>query len=92
MKYINEEEKFWAHSYLVYLHELSDELLVNANSEQDAIDEAIDYSEEQGWMGLFLDDEDIQELEAEGYLEEHMCGGNHCLYLSSLNVHVKKID
>jgi hypothetical protein len=92
-QYVNETEKFWKHSYRVHLSELDpDGILINADNEQDALDSAIDYAESQGWEGLFLDDADIHELENDGYLEEHISGGNHGRYLSSLNVTITQLD
>lgn len=92
MNYVNEDTKFWNHSYEVYLSEFSGPILVNADNEQDALDYAIDYAESQGWVGLFLDQSDIIELENEGFLDEHISGGNHGLYLSSHNWSIKKLD
>jgi hypothetical protein len=93
MQYINETEKFWKHSYRVHLSEHDvDGLLINADNEQDALDYAIDYAESQGWEGLFLDDNDIQELENEGFLDEHLSGGNHGRYLSSFNIRIELLD
>jgi hypothetical protein len=91
-EYINEESKFWNHSYSVTLSEFSDPLIINADNDQDALDYAIDYAEEKNWMGLFLDDSDIAELENDGFLDEHISGGNHGLYLSSLNVDITMLD
>ena len=60
-----------------YISEFSDPLIINADNDQDALDYAIDYAESQIWMGLFMDDSDIAELESDGFLEEHLSGGNH---------------
>lgn len=90
-KYINEETKFWDHSYRVWLSEYTF-VIVNADNDQDALDYAIDYAEEQNWEGLFLTDDEVKELEQEGYLEEHISGGNHGRYLSSLNVRIIQLD
>lgn len=73
--------KFWKHNYLVSLSPFST-FLVNADNEGDAVDEIIDYCVERGYMGLFLDDEAVEELTEEGFLEEHYCGGNEGRYLS----------
>lgn len=87
MKYINEETKFWNHSYRVHLSEYSNGgLLVNANNEQDALDYAIDYAEEQNWMGLFIENPTDEEMES------HITGGNHGLTLSSENITIEKVD
>lgn len=93
MNYINETEKFWDHSYRIHLSEFDTEgILVNANHEQDALDFAIDYHEEQGNEGLFLSPEEIEKKEQEGFLEDHMSGGNHGRYLSSFNIRIDQLD
>lgn len=89
--YINEETKFWDHSYRVFLS-AHNNLTINANHEQDAIDFAIDYAEAQGWEGLFLSSEEVAELEAEGFLEDYTSGGNHGRYLNSLDISIVKLD
>jgi hypothetical protein len=77
-KYVNEDEKFWKHSYKVFLHEFDyDGIIVNADNEQDALDYAIDYAEEQGWMGLFIENPTEEDYETQ------LVGGNHSLVLSS---------
>jgi len=97
------ECNFWGHDYLVTLSELGPTLMVNAGDEGAALDYAIDYVEEQGWEGLFLDDDDIDELVRDAishgykddgvytYLDEYSCGGNHGRYLSSHNVTVREV-
>lgn len=90
--YVNEDEKFWKYSFRVHLHELDEGILINADHEQDALDYAIDYAEDQKWEGLFLTQEQIEELGKEGFLEDYMSGGNHGRYLSSLNVTITKLD
>jgi hypothetical protein len=90
MKYVNEEEKFWKHSYRVYLHD-TEGLLINADNEQDALDYAVDYAEEQGWVGLFLDETELEEAIADN--EDIIFAGNHGLALSSSDyIHIKQID
>lgn len=93
---------FWARRYLVTLSELGPTLIVNADNEQDAIDFAIDYAEDQGWEGLFLQEEEILELIQEAddgfggydpalYLNEHPYGGNNGRYLSSHNIFIQEV-
>lgn len=82
MKPVN--DVFYGKVYRVVLSEFNS-VLVDAPSADAALDEAIDYAESQDWVGLFLDQDEIQELESEGFLDDHICGGNHGLYLSSLN-------
>ena len=94
------ECNFWGHDYLVTLSEFGPTLLVNAGNEACALDEAIDYAQEQGWDGLFLNEEDIRELmddsicdgkDEYAYLDEYPSGGNHGRYLSSHNVTVREV-
>ena len=91
MEYVNEQEKFWNHSYKVWLSEFND-LLINANNEQDALDYAIDHATAQKWEGLFLTQEQVDEIEQEGFLGDYISGGNEGRYLSSFNVTIEKLD
>lgn len=93
MKYINEEEKFWKHSFRVHLHEHDTEgLLINADHEQDALDYAVDYAEKQGWEGLFYSQEEIAE-KTEQEQENLLFAGNHSRALSSSDyLRIEKID
>lgn len=59
-------------------------LLILADHEQDALDGAIDYAWEQGWSGLFLDDDDIREYELDGTIGDYL--GSDGRYLADLNV------
>jgi hypothetical protein len=74
------DKPFWKNCYDVYV---GVPIYVNADNEQDALDFAIDCVEKRKWKGLFLDEKEVEELEAEGFLEEYVCGGNHGLYLST---------
>lgn len=91
-EYINEQEKFWDHSYKVYLSEYIEPLTVNANNDQEALDIAIDHAEKQGWEGLFLTADQVEEKEEEGTIEDYISGGNHGRYLSSFNVRIEKLE
>lgn len=82
---------FWKNCYEVILSEFSEPMVVNADHEQDALDYAIDYAEKEGWEGLFLSLEETEELEAEGFLEDYISGGDHGRYLSSHNVSIRKV-
>lgn len=91
-EYDNESVRFWKYSYHVYLSEFDTMgYYINADNEGEALDAAIDCAEKDGYVGLFLSQADILQMD-EDELEEHICGGNHGLYLSSLNVIVKKLD
>lgn len=92
MKYVNEDEKFWKHSYRVHLHQFDTEgILVNADNEQDSLDYAVDYAEEQGWEGLFMTQDEQDEADRDG--EEYITAGNHCRALTSSDyVRIVKVD
>lgn len=63
--------KFCKHNYRVMLASYRT-FLANADNEQDAVDEVIYYCVERGYMGLFLDnDEMINELIEDGFLEDY---------------------
>jgi len=88
---INPEDKgFWKNTYAVILNRHADRMKVYADNAQDAMDAAIDYAEAQGWEGYFLTLEEAQEIEADGFLEDYTCGGNHGRFLSSLNVYLRE--
>ena len=86
-EYDNEEEKFWKHSYQVYLHEFDMMgYYVNADNEQDALDFAIDLAEEESLVGLFIENPTEEDC------ENHVGGGNHGLVLSSDNWSITLLD
>jgi hypothetical protein len=90
MKYVNEAEKFWKHSFRVHLHNLDTEgILVNANNAQDALDYAVDYAEKQGWEGLFVDEEGIIDACS---VDEITRAGNHGRALLSEHIHIFQLD
>jgi len=89
MKYINEDEKFWKHSFHVYLTQIGEPLCVNADHAQDALDYAVDHAEEKGWMGYFLNEEDIASGD---YLDDMIVAGNHGLTLVAHEVHIEQLD
>jgi hypothetical protein len=79
--------------YKVILSEYGPTVYVEAYHEAEAMDEAIDLASDNGWVGLFLDADDIQEIESEDprYLEDYYQGGNEGKYLSSFNVRVVEV-
>jgi hypothetical protein len=84
-EYENEPVKFWKHSYMVCLNEFDvEEMYINADNEQDALDYAIDIAEEKGWMGLFIENPTKEER------DEHVSGGNHGLLLGGYPI-IKKV-
>jgi len=92
--YVNEESKFWAHSYLVSFASClgwESAICVNADNEQDAIDAAADYAEEQGWVGYFLDEADPWVQELAGFGEVSFVG-NHGLLIQDTELHVRRLD
>jgi hypothetical protein len=94
VEFANKEDykgQFYRNNYAVTLSEFGPTVIVNADNEQDALDEAIDYAEKKKYDGLFLSREDEEELESEGNLGDYMMGGNHGRYLSSMNIGIQKI-
>ena len=84
------DENFWGHYYQVHVSEFNT-LYVNQACERDALDEVIDYCTEKKWEGLFLNQDEVSELGADGFLEDYVSGGNEGRYLSSLNVHIAEL-
>jgi len=84
-------EKFWKYNYAVHMTAQGIGFLVNADCEQDAIDEIIDYMEKTGnFPGILMTDEEVEELRAESiadygderYLDDSCIqGGNHGRYI-----------
>jgi hypothetical protein len=94
MQYVNEEEKFWRHSYLVSFDNHTgwdSAICVNAENEQDAIDAAADYAESQGWMGYFLDADDVDKM-TDAEQDDLYYAGNHGLPIDSEQLNVKQLD
>lgn len=88
---VNPDDKgFWRHSYKICMH-LAGCYIVHADDESSALDELIDYAEEQGWEGWFFTHEQIEELEREGYLEEYYYGGSHGRYLNFESIKIEEI-
>lgn len=88
----NGAECFYGRLYAVALTNIGGWLIMDASNEQDAIDEAIDHAENNGWMGYFLDQDEQNEINEEGYLDDYFCGGNHGLFLSDMEApHVKRV-
>jgi hypothetical protein len=88
VKYVNEGEKFWKHSFRVHLsvHD-TDGILVNADNAQDALDYAVDYAEKQGWEGLFVSEDEVG-----AYGDDEITrAGNHGRALLSDNIRINVI-
>lgn len=79
---------FWRNNYRIALSAQGIEYLVNADCTQDAIDELIDWLEDNA-PGLLWDREEEAEQE---FLGDYISGGNHGRYLSTLNVLITKED
>jgi hypothetical protein len=96
MKYINETEKFWDHSFRIHTHAMDAEgYLVNANHAQHALDILVDYLEERGELGLVLVDPEFysaEELEELFYNGELANAGNHCHLVHIANIAICEID
>lgn len=85
------ESNFWRKNWVVSLSEFGPILLVNAESEQAALDFAIDWAEEEGDEGLLLSSEEEEELAEQELLEDMANGGNSDRYLSSVNWAIMEI-
>jgi len=83
------DDAFWRNKYAVRLSAQGVLFFVNADNEQDALDYVIDACEENH-PGLLLDDADMVAMTPEE-LDEHLCGGNHCRYLSTHNVSIEAV-
>ena len=70
---VNGDENIWENTYLICV-DYFNVFLVIADHEQDALDILVDYMEEQGYSGYFLDEHDIQDLDPEDIIR----AGNHC--------------
>lgn len=98
--YINEDEKFWKHNYRISMSvEATSKpvlcrkavMIINADHEQDALDYAVDYLEEQGLEGFFLTNEEMEEQESEGI--ELTFAGNHSRALARPDlIRIQKLD
>ena len=80
-------QPFWKNIYLIELTRFGFPYLVNAAHEQDAIDFLIDYLEENE-PGLLFGREEESEEE---FLDEYICGGNHCRYLNTHHVRIRLV-
>jgi hypothetical protein len=88
---VNEESNFWDKYYLVGFASClgwDSAICVNASHAQDAVDAAADYAEKHGWMGYFVDYDDVDHE----YEEEYCVVGNHGLYVHCTELHVVEIE
>jgi hypothetical protein len=81
------ETKFWAHDYRILVSRFGIEYRVNADCAQAAIDELIDWAEENAPGYLFTRAEEAEEE----FLDEFLTGGNHGRTLNTLNVRIEKL-
>ena len=91
-KYVNEDEKFWDHSYNVSFASClgwDSAICVNADNEQEAVDFAADHAQEQGWVGYFIDDEDLAEHEE---FNDVLYVGNCGWPIQASELHVEQLD
>ncbi len=75
---VNGDEDIWRNTYLVCVDYFSVYLVI-ANHEQDALDILVDYFEERGYNGYFLDENDLQDYDSE---DDILYAGNHSLPLA----------
>ena len=85
------DNHFWRQNYFIRITEQGMPFIVNADYEQCAIDEIIDYCEEV-YPGLV---NTYQELIEEGYtdteIEEFISGGNHEVYLNTYHITIEEV-
>lgn len=74
-----EDGPFWKHTYLIQLS--SSNYIVNADHDQSAIDELIDYLVEFA-PGYILSPEEEEEAEEDGSIEDYVQGGNASNYIN----------
>lgn len=84
---IDYNEQFYKHNYLITLTAQGFEFTANADCAGDAMDEVIDYCEDN-YPGLLMNRE---EEDNEEYLEDYVIGGNHGRYLNTMHVKIDKI-
>lgn len=87
----NAEAPCWNAVYDASLAAVGEVIRVNANSMCDVLDEAVDYAEDRGWEGLFIDEETYDEYVREGWEDEIMYGGNAGRPMFSHEVYCTKI-
>ena len=85
-------DMFWDRLYLIRLTSADFSYLTNANHEQDAIDNIIDYLEEYQSEALLMSCDEMIEEEKDGFLDTYICGGNHGRYLNTLNVSIDEFE
>jgi len=84
--YINPEDKhIWEKGYKVWLDAYT-AFYVYAECAQHAVDQVVDYCEERGWHGLFVDD-DIESY----HPDDIIYAGNHCHALVAYETHIERI-
>jgi hypothetical protein len=72
-------EPFWKHIYLLQMQ--GGNFVINSDNSQEAIDEFIDYCEDNA-PGLILSDEEEEEAQEDGSLDDYVQGGNSGRYLN----------
>ena len=86
------DEKFWRNNYRVLITGQGIEYIVNADNEQEAIDFIIDHAEENAPGLVASYQELIDDGMSDDEIEEYINGGNHCLYLTTHNIHIETIQ
>ncbi len=81
-------DNFWGHNYKIWMN-AHNAFYVNASCGSDAIDFVIDHCEEHA-PGCVYTHEEAAEL-SDIERGDLICGGNHCLYIASHNVHIEEI-
>lgn len=88
----NSDERLdYTHCYIVHLAQHSSGILVYAESEQDALDEAADFVVKMGWEGYWCDEETIAEYEKEGWEDELVSLGNDGHMFIGEYLHIEQV-
>ena len=78
--------------YIVHISQFDHMFLVFADNESDAIDSVIDTCRDLEYTGLIST---YSQLIDDGYtddeINDHVCGGNECLYLNTHYIRIEKV-
>jgi len=85
LNYLDVIDDFWTRYYLVNLGGNEKTGIVNADSEKEALDFAIDFYEEENMNHVFIDPPEnlVTEKQWEEWNSTHLSGGNYGLFLAA---------
>lgn len=92
--YPNKEDykgNFWKNNYNVWLTAQGIHYKVNADCAQDALDYIMDYNIENRHVGLYMSNEQVQELTENGFIDDYCIAGNRCMYFSTYHIRIERI-